>query len=171
MLFRSLAQDRHLGLTSIGGSVFIIFGAGFCGEIISGFAADIWRERGGASNVVMRTLLGVSGALTTLSTFCLPFVTSAAAAVTLLASTLFFLRFAGLYWSIPATLTDRGRAGMLGGIMNFAGNVGGICVPIIVGVLVQATGSYFCAIMFFTGCGALYLCSSLIIDYSCKLPI
>jgi len=40
----------------------------------------------------------------------------------------------GLYWSIPATLTDRGRAGVLGGMMNFAGNVGGILVPILIGV-------------------------------------
>jgi MFS transporter, ACS family, D-galactonate transporter len=60
---------------------------------------------------------------------------------------------------------------MLGGVMNFAGNVGGILVPIIVGVLLQATGSYFLAMMFFTGCGVLYLFSSLIIDYSRRLPV
>src|SRR5438093_4396394 len=34
--------------------------------------------------------------------------------------------FRSLYWSIPATLTDRGRAGVLGGMMNFGGNLGGI---------------------------------------------
>jgi len=166
-----LSQDRHLSLGSIGGSMFIIFGAGFVGELFAGFVSDYWKERGGAPNRVMRTMLGTSGALTTLSTFFLPFVTSAGAAVALLASTLFFLRWAGLYWSIPATLTDRRRAGVLGGMMNFAGNVGGIVVPIIVGVIVQATGSYFLALMFFTACGVLYTCSSLIIDYSRKLPV
>ena len=62
-------------------------------------------------------------------------------------------------------------AGVLGGMMNFAGNIGGIVVPIIVGVIVQATGSYFLALMFFTACGVLYTCSSLIIDYSRKLPV
>jgi len=91
--------------------------------------------------------------------------------VALLSSTLFFLRWAGLYWSIPATLTDRGRAGILGGMMNLAGNIGGIAVPVIVGLIVQATGSYFLALMFFTAAGLLYLVSSVSIDYSQKLPV
>jgi hypothetical protein len=56
-------------------------------------------------------------------------------------------------------------------MMNFAGNVGGILVPIIVGVIVQVTGSYFLALMFFSASGVLYLMSSLIIDYSRKLPV
>jgi len=68
-------------------------------------------------------------------------------------------------------LTDRGRAGVLGGMMNFGGNLGGIFVPIIIGVIVQATGSYFLALMFFTASGILYLVSSLVIDYSRKLPV
>ena len=166
-----LAQARHLSLAAIGGATFIIFGTGFVGEIAGGFLADYWKERGGSPNVVMRTVLGISAVLTTLSTFFLAFVSGPVAAVTLLSSTLFFLRWGGLYWSIPATLTDRGRAGVLGGMMNFAGNVGGILVPIIVGVIVQVTGSYFLALMFFSASGVLYLISPLMIDYSRKLPV
>lgn len=166
-----LAQARHLSLGAIGGSLFVIFGAGFVGEIAGGFLADYWQARGGSPNTVMRTLLGISGVLTTLSTLLLAFVTNQVVAVALLASTLFFLRWAGLYWSIPATLTDRGRAGILGGMMNLVGNVGGILVPVIVGLIVQATGSYFLALMFFTGSGILYLVSSLAIDFSRKLPV
>ena len=119
----------------------------------------------------MRTVLGISAVMTTLSTFLLAFVSSPVAAVALLASTLFFSRWGGLYWSIPPILTDRGRVGLLGGIMNFAGNVAGILVPILVGVIVQLTGSYFLALMFFSASGVLYLIGSLIIDYSRKLPV
>ena len=54
-------------------------------------------------------------------------------------------------------------------MMNFMGNVGGILVPIIVGLIVQATGSYFYALIFFAASGLLYLASSLSIDYSRKL--
>jgi MFS transporter, ACS family, D-galactonate transporter len=56
-------------------------------------------------------------------------------------------------------------------MMNFAANLGGILVPIIVGVIVQMTGSYFLALMFFSVSGVLYLIGSLIIDYSRKLPV
>lgn len=166
-----LAQERHFSLAEIGGATFIIFGAGFVGEIAGGFLADFWKARGGSPNLVMRTILGTSGALTTLSTFLLPRVDSPTAAVALLSSTLFFLRWAGLYWSIPATLTDRKRAGILGGMMNFAGNIGGIAVPIMVGLIVQETGSYFLALMLFTASGLLYCVSSIAIDYSRKLPV
>jgi MFS transporter, ACS family, D-galactonate transporter len=166
-----LAQERHLSLAAIGGATFIIFGAGFVGEIAGGFLSDAWIERGGSPNTVMRTVLGISAAMTTASTFLLAFVSSPFAAVALLASTLFFSRWGGLYWSIPPILTDRGRVGVLGGMMNFAGNIAGILVPIIVGVIVQVTGSYFLALMFFSASGVLYLISSLSIDYSRKLPV
>ena len=166
-----LAAERQFSLAAIGGATFIIFGAGFVGEITGGFLADYWKMRGGAPNVVMRSILGVSGALTTLSVFGLSQVTSPTAAVVLLSSTLFFLRWGGLYWSIPATLTDRQRAGILGGMMNLFGNIMGILVPIVVGVIVQTTGSYFLALMFFTAAGLLYCVSSFTIDYSRKLPV
>ena len=166
-----LAAERQFSLAAIGGATFIIFGAGFIGEITGGFLADYLKMRGVATNVVMRSILGVSGALTTVSVFGLTLVTSPVSAVVLLSSTLFFLRWGGLYWSIPATLTDRHRAGILGGMMNLFGNIMGILVPIIVGVIVQATGSYFLALLFFTASGLLYCVSSLTIDYSRKLPV
>ena len=37
--------------------------------------------------------------------------------------------------------------------MNLGGNIGGIGVPIVVGLIVQATGSYFLALMFFAAAG------------------
>ena len=56
--------------------------------------------------------------------------------------------------------------------MNLGGNVAGIGMPIIVGVIVQATGSYDMALMLFAAAGAgLFVCSTLLIDYSKKLPI
>jgi MFS transporter, ACS family, D-galactonate transporter len=82
---------------------------------------------------------------------------------------LFFLRWAGLYWSIPATLTDRGRAGVLGGMMNFAGNVGGILVPIIVGVIVQVTGTYFLALISSAGAKGSTTASTALVQYDVLL--
>ena len=66
---------------------------------------------------------------------------------------LFFLRWCGIYWAIPSILTTRDRAGFLCGCMNLSANIAGITVPIIVGFIVQITGSYFLAMMFFAGAG------------------
>jgi ACS family D-galactonate transporter-like MFS transporter len=91
--------------------------------------------------------------------------------VALLSVVLFFLRWCGVYWAIPSILATRDRAGFLGGCMNLGGNIAGITVPIIVGFIVQITGSYFLAMMFFAGAGIGLLICSTAIDYSRKLPI
>ena len=55
--------------------------------------------------------------------------------------------------------------------MNLAGNISGILVPIIVGLIVQYTGSYFLALNFFACAGVcLFLCCTNI-DYTRKLPV
>ena len=55
--------------------------------------------------------------------------------------------------------------------MNLGGNIGGVCVPLAVGLIVQITGSYFLALMVFTGAGiGLFFCSTCI-NYEKKLPV
>ena len=58
-----LAQAKGFDLKTIGWSTFVIFGAGFVGEIIGGTLADKWRASGASANRVMRTLLGISSAV------------------------------------------------------------------------------------------------------------
>ena len=121
-----LAQARGLSLAAIGGATFIIFGAGFIGEIVGGFLADGWKERGGSPNTVMRTVLGISGGAD--DPLHLPPCVRQQPCCCGRAPRQHIVLFAlgGLYWSIPPILTDRGRVGVLGGIMNFAGNIAGI---------------------------------------------
>jgi ACS family D-galactonate transporter-like MFS transporter len=92
--------------------------------------------------------------------------------VVLLSVTLFFLRWCGLFWCVPSILATRARVGLLGGVMNLGGNCAGIGVPILVGLIVQATGSYYMALMLFAAAGAgLFVCSTMLIDYDRKIPV
>jgi ACS family D-galactonate transporter-like MFS transporter len=166
-----LFQSRHLNISGLAGASFAIYISGFIGENVAGWLAQRWRAAGGSPNMVMRTLLGVSALIATAAILGVAVVPSATAAVVLLAVTLFFLRFLGLYWSLPSTLTVRARAGILGGMMSLFANVGGIIIPIVTGFIVGATGSYFIGLLVFAGCGLVYLLCSLGIDYSRKLPL
>jgi MFS transporter, ACS family, D-galactonate transporter len=155
----------------LGSASFIIFFAGFVGELVGGWIGDTWRSRGGAPNTVFRTLFGVAAIMATVSIFLVAYVKNPVLVVVLLSTTLFFLRWCGMYWAIPSALAGRGKSGFLGGCMNLGGNIAGITTPLIVGFIVQATGSYFLALMYFAAAGiALLICSSLI-DYSRKLPV
>jgi MFS transporter, ACS family, D-galactonate transporter len=166
-----LSAVHGLDIRQLGGSLFAMFFAGFVGELVGGQIADMWRARGGQPNTIFRTLFGIAAIVATLSIIGVAYVHDAPLVVLLLSSTLFFLRWCGMYWAIPSILASRGNSGFLGGCMNFAGNIAGVTVPIIVGAIVQTTGSYFLALMFFAFAGvALFACSNLI-DYSRKLPI
>jgi ACS family D-galactonate transporter-like MFS transporter len=166
-----LFKVHGLDIKQLGGALFIMFFADFVGELVGGQIADMWRARGGEPNTVFRTLFGIAAVVATISIFSVAYVKNPVVVVALLSSTLFFLRWCGMYWAIPSILATRSRAGFLGGCMNLGGNIAGVTVPIIVGFIVQATGSYYLALMFFAAAGvALFACSTAI-DYSRKLPV
>jgi len=166
-----LSAVHGLDIKRLGGSLFAMFFAGFVGELIGGQIGDAWLARGGKPNVVFRTLFGVAAIVACLSIFGVAYFHDPLTIVILLCSTLFFLRWCGMYWAIPGILASRARSGFLGGCMNLGGNIAGITVPVIVGFIVQATGSYFPALMFFAcAAAALFVCSTLI-DYSHKLTV
>jgi MFS transporter, ACS family, D-galactonate transporter len=166
-----LSAVHGLEITRLGGALFAMFFAGFVGELLGGQIGDAWLARGGKPNVVFRSLFGVAAIVACLSIFGVAYLHDALTIVVLLCSTLFFLRWCGMYWAIPGILASRARSGFLGGCMNLGGNIAGITVPIIVGFIVQATGSYFPALIFFAcAAAALFVCSTLI-DYSHKLMV
>jgi ACS family D-galactonate transporter-like MFS transporter len=166
-----LSETKHFNLSTIGYSSLVIFGAGFVGEISGGAVADWWRSKGTSNTVVLRTLLGSAGVLMVLALLGVTFVPNAAVAVTLLSVALFFLRWAGVYWSLPSILGGRKNAGLLGGAMNLGGNIAGIITPIAVGFIVGSTGSYTGALLLFVGWGLLLTVCSLTLNYSRRLPV
>ncbi|MDB5857143.1 MAG: major facilitator superfamily 1 [Ramlibacter sp.] len=167
-----LSKVHGFDIKQMGGAVFIMFFSGFVGEMVGGWIADKWKAAGASQSRVLRTLFGVASIIATVSIYSVAQIKDPVAVVVLLSVTLFFLRWCGLFWCIPSILGTRDRVGFLGGTMNLGGNVAGIGVPIVVGLIVQATGSYFLALMLFAAAGAgLFICSTLLIDYSRKLPV
>jgi MFS transporter, ACS family, D-galactonate transporter len=166
-----LFKVHGLDIKQLGGSLFTMFFAGFVGELVGGQIADYWRARGGAPNVIFRTLFSIAAVIATVSIFLVAYASDIVAIVALLSTTLFFLRWCGMYWAIPSILGSRARSGFLGGFMNLGGNLAGMTAPIIVGEIVQATDSYFLALMFFAAAGLALLVCSLGVDYSRRLPI
>lgn len=167
-----LSKVHGLDIKQMGGAVFTMFFSGFVGEMVGGWIADKWTAAGASRAKVLRTLFGIASVLATVAIYAVARIKDPVAVVALLSTTLFFLRWCGLFWCIPSILGTRNRVGFLGGTMNLGGNVAGIGMPIIVGVIVQATGSYDMALTLFAAAGAgLFICSALLIDYSKKLPV
>jgi ACS family D-galactonate transporter-like MFS transporter len=155
-----LAKTQGLNIAALGWASFLVFFAGFVGELMGGQLLDRWLRAGGETQKVYRWLFGFSAGLATIAVFLVAFVHDEAVVITLLAITLFFLRWCGMYWTLPSLLIGGEKAGFLAGAMNFAGNISGIVIPVTVGLIVSATGSYYLALMVFAAAGAgLFLCS------------
>ncbi|MDQ4213518.1 MFS transporter [Microbacterium capsulatum] len=164
-----LAQAKHFDLKTVGWSTFVIFGAGFVGEILGGTIADKLRSRGFGANLVMRSMLGFAAVVVTLGLVGVTLVGDPITAVILLSVVLFFLRWVGLFWAVPATLGGRENAGVLGGAMNLSGNIAGFITPIAVGFIVGATGGYTWALLYFVGSAIVMGAAVLVLDYSKRL--
>ncbi|MEX8195162.1 MFS transporter [Comamonas guangdongensis] len=167
-----LSKVHGMDIKQMGGAVFIMFFSGFVGEMVGGWIADKWKAAGASQAKVLRTLFGIASVIATIAIYNVARFKDPVTIVILLSITLFFLRWCGLFWCVPSILGTRNRVGFLGGVMNLGGNCAGIGVPILVGVIVQATGSYDMAMMLFAAAGAgLFVCSSILIDYSKKIPV
>lgn len=167
-----LLASYGFNIKTMGGASFLIYMSGFVGEMVAGWISDKWKARGASTNRVYRTMFGIASVIATLSIFAVAYVSDPVIAVVLLCSALFFLRWFGLFWSLPAILGGRERAGFVGGTMNLSGQIAGIGVPIIIGVIVQASGgSYFGALMFMASAGVAMFIAAMMIDYSKKVAI
>ncbi|WP_329124281.1 MFS transporter [Streptomyces sp. NBC_01353] len=166
-----LSETKGFDIKTIGWSTLVIFGAGFVGELTGGWLSDRWKAAGAGANKVMRSMMGVAGTAVVAGLLGVVLVPDATTAVTLLSVVMFFLRWAGLYWSLPSVLAGRANAGVVGGAMNLSGNIAGIVTPIAVGYIVGGTGSYTWALLYFVGAGVLFTVSSLVLDYSRRLAV
>jgi ACS family D-galactonate transporter-like MFS transporter len=164
-----LAQTRGLDIKGIGFATFLIFGSGAVGAVVGGTAADHFINRGMPRTLVLKAMLGLSGVAAITAFLLLREADDVATTLALLSGAVFFVMWGSLYWTFPPVLAPEGRAGLVGGVMNFAGSCGGIAAPLLIGALVQALGSYDVVIGFFVACALVYLVGSWTIDFTRRL--
>jgi ACS family D-galactonate transporter-like MFS transporter len=144
-----LHQTHGLNISSMGGATFLIFMCGFVGELVGGYLGDKWK----------------SALVAALCMLAVAYTSEAGKAIGLLCVAMFFIRWCGMYWCIPSILGGTSKTGVLAGTMNFCGNMAGVIVPILIGLIVQFTGSYFLVLIFFVVMAMLLAIFSSLIDY------
>jgi len=115
-------------------------------SLAGGWASDLWIARGGTPTRVRKTF-AVTGLL-----MCAGLMLPAAlvadsrfASGFLIASCVSLGIFTSNVWAITQTLAGPEAAGKWTGIQNFIGNLGGVISPIIAGLIVEQTRSFFLA--------------------------
>ncbi|MGE1062452.1 MFS transporter [Megasphaera paucivorans] len=165
-----LAQAQGLDIKAIGGAVLMIFGVGVVVELIGGVVTDKWRASGASLNKVLKTIMCTMAAGMAISMYFLSRADSITSALVWLTLGVSFERWCGmLFFVIPPTISQKNHVGTVAGSMNFAGNMGGVLIPIIIGFIVSMTGSYFVALMMFVGFGVAIIITTLLLDFDNKV--
>lgn len=113
-----------------------------CGWL-GGLAADRAVRRGHSITLVRKTQIagGLTGGSVIMFAAVVPEAWMALALLSLAYSSL-TIAATGI-WSLPADVApSSNHVGSIGGIQNFASNLAGIFTPVVIGVLVDRTGSY-----------------------------
>ena len=161
-----LKKTHGFNVKEMGSSMTIMFLLCFIGQQLGGYIADKWRKSGANPNKVFHVLLSISAAVAGVGVFLCANTTSPIWAVVFLTIALFPLRWASVYWSIPGLLGAQQMAGTITGTMNFCSNMAAAIVPILVGWILHATGSYYPVMIFFAFSALGYLISSLLINFN-----
>ena len=146
-----LSHVFQVNIMTVGGSIFIIFGCGVVGSLFGGWLVDTLRQKGYDSNKVVKYTLGGLGILMAFSMFLLSSATSITMAIVYMSFSMFCEKWVGAtFWMMPSTISQKDDVGVVAGAMNFMGNIGGAIVPILVGLIVTASGGdYYWAIILF----------------------
>ena len=153
-----LTRALNLDLKAVGFATMIVFCAGGCGSLCGGWLADKLASKGFGQARSCKFLLTVSGICTLISFALLPSIPDVKTSIILLSCAAFVLMWGSMYWTFPPLLAPRSRVATVGGMMNMAGSVGGICIPLLVGLILDVTNSFnpvlyfFAILMLFKSC-------------------
>lgn len=145
-----LVMAKNLPLLKAGIYAVIPYIGALIGVLLGGRWSDLML-RHGASLSKARKLPIICGLICSMTIMGANYVDSLNAVITIMAVAFFGQGMAAIVWTTVGDVAPADSIGLAGGVFNFIGNLAGIITPIVIGIIVQMTGSFVGA-MFFVGC-------------------
>ena len=121
--------------------------AAFIGALTGGIFSDSLIRKG-HSPTLARKIPIITGMLTSMTIIGANYVESIVIIIMIMSFAFFGRGFGGLGWAIIAETSPKEVAGLNGALFNTFGNVAGITTPIVIGYILQFTGSFNMALLF-----------------------
>lgn len=142
-----LVTERHMPWLKVGLIAVLPFIAASVGTLAGGWISDAMLRRGISLNW-SRKLPVIAGLLAASSIVLANYVESTAAVIEILCVAYFAQGMSALAWMIVSDIAPKGLLGLSGGIFNLFANAAGIVTPLVIGLIVNATGSFVYALAF-----------------------
>ena len=142
-----LVQERGMNILQAGFLASLPAIAGFLGGISGGWLSDRLMKKG-YSITLSRKLPIVVGMLMSTSMIGCNYVATDTLVIAIMSLAYFGKGVGALGWAVVADTSPKEAGGLSGGLFNTFGNTAGIVTPIVIGYLVQATGSFAAALAY-----------------------
>ena len=142
-----LVQARHMSVLKGGFAVALPALCGSVGGVLGGIWSDSLLRRG-RSLTFARKLPIIAGMLLSTTIIACNYTTAQSVVLFLMSLAFFGKGVGALGWTVIADTSPKELIGLNGGLFNLFGNTAGITTPIIIGFIVQKTGSFNGALVF-----------------------
>lgn len=144
-----LITERGLDWLKVGWMAVLPFIAASVGVLVAGQLSDAIVQRTGSATLG-RKLPVVSGLLLSSTIVSAAFIESNWLVIAMLSVAFFGQGMSNLGWTLISDVAPRKLVGLTGGLFNFCSNMAGIITPIVIGVVVGTTGSFFGGLAYIT---------------------
>src|SRR5271157_822703 len=115
--------------------------------VLGGIWSDLLLRRGWSLTAARKTPI-VAGMLMSMSMILCNYVDARSLVVAIMALSFFGKGVGALGWAVVSDTVPREIAGLSGGLFNMFGNLSSITTPIVIGFIIQSTGSFDGALVF-----------------------
>lgn len=142
-----LVKERGMAFIKVGFFASLPYIAATVGVIFGGILSDYLVKRSGSLTIGRKTPVVLGLLLSSLITVA-AFVESNTIVVIVMSIAFFGQGMSNLGWTLISEVAPRRLIGITGGVFNFCTNLSGIITPIVIGLVVAATGSFFGGLAF-----------------------
>lgn len=142
-----LVQERHMTILKAGFVASLPAVAGFLGGLAGGWLSDRLTKRGYSLSFARKTPI-VIGMLMSTSMIACNYIDADMLVVAVMSLAFFGKGVGALGWAVVSDTSPKEAGGLSGGLFNTFGNTAGITTPIVIGYIVQGTGSFAGALLF-----------------------
>jgi ACS family glucarate transporter-like MFS transporter len=142
-----LVQERHMTILKAGFVASLPAIAGFLGGVAGGWLSDRLAKAGHSLSVSRKVPI-VIGMLLSMSMIACNYIQTDMLVVAVMSLAFFGKGVGALGWAVVADTSPKEAGGLSGALFNTFGNTAGITTPIVIGYIVQGTGSFSGALVY-----------------------
>lgn len=157
-----LVQERDMTILKAGFVASLPAICGFLGGILGGVISDFLLRHGRSLSVARKTPIVIGLGLSTTMILC-NYVDAEWLVIGIMALAFFGKGLGALGWAVVSDTSPKQIAGLSGGLFNTFGNIASITTPIIIGYIINSTGSFEWALVYVAANGAVAVLSYLVI--------